>query len=73
MQTQTERLAAYLKEHKSINPLDAWKHLGIYRLSATVFELRRKGMNIVTNRVNVKNKFGEKCNVANYTLTRKSR
>ena len=33
-QTQAERLLAYLQQHGSITPMQAWQELGIYRLAA---------------------------------------
>jgi hypothetical protein len=66
--TQKERLIKYLAENESINPLKAWTELGIYRLSDTVFRLRNEGFNIITDKLTVKNKFGEDCIVANYKL-----
>lgn len=65
---QTERLLDYLKEHKTINPLVSWNYLGIYRLAAVVFLLRKEGWEIRTNTVEVKNQFGESCHVAEYEL-----
>lgn len=66
--TQEERLENHLKEFRHINPLEAWSALGIYRLSAVVHTLRRKGLVITTQTTNVYNKFGEKCHVAKYIL-----
>lgn len=66
--TQKERLLDYLKSHGRINPLDAWKQLGIYRLSAVVFDLRKDGHRIETTRKAVQNQFGEECVVAEYVL-----
>ena len=63
---QQTRLKSYLEEFKEIDPLTAWKELGIYRLAAVVHELRGKGVNIETRRRSVFNKFGEGCVVANY-------
>jgi hypothetical protein len=37
-----QRLASYLRVHKKINPIQALKELGIYRLGARVYELRHK-------------------------------
>ena len=68
MKTQNERLLAYLKKGKTINPLESWVELGIYRLSDTIFRLRNEGFNIETEKLTVKNKFGENCTVANYKL-----
>jgi hypothetical protein len=65
---QTDRLAEHLSIHQTITPMDAWNKLGIYRLSDTVFKLRKKGLKIETNLINVKNQFGEKCRIAEYRL-----
>ena len=66
--TQRERLLDYLEAFQRINPLDAWKQLGIYRLSAVVFDLRKEGHRIETTRKAVQNQFGEQCVVAEYVL-----
>lgn len=66
--TQKDRLIKYLAENESINPLTAWVNLGIYRLSAVIFLLREDGFNIETDKIEVKNQFGESCRVANYKL-----
>jgi len=65
---QTERLFLYLVKYGKINPLEAWTELGIYRLAAVVFELRKAGWKITTNRIEVKNKFDEICQVAEYKM-----
>lgn len=69
--TQNERLLEYLNEHGSINPLEAWVNLGIYRLGARVFDLKRAGHRINTIRQSVTNQFGELCSVASYRISRK--
>lgn len=66
--TQDERLLEHLKLFNSVNPLDAWTKLGIYRLSACVHRLRHQGHKIKTDIVPVQNQFGESCHVAKYTL-----
>lgn len=63
---QTKRLLKYLEIHGTITPIIAWNTLGIYRLSDVVYKLRKKGYTIATRRKNVKNRFGEKCRVAEY-------
>ena len=71
MKTQNERLAEYLEQNESINPMQAWIELGIYRLSARCHDLRHKfGMNIKTSTVTVENQFGEDCHVAEYRLVK---
>lgn len=66
--TQNTRLLSYLKGGNSINPLEAWKKLGIYRLSARVFDLRDSGYEIDMTRKEVNNQFNEIINVAEYSL-----
>lgn len=61
-------LARYLEEHKSITPLEALNELGIYRLSARIADLRGDGYVITTERITVKNKFGQESRVARYSL-----
>lgn len=68
MQKQTDRLLAYLKTHREIDPLTAWTELGIYRLGARVFDLRKAGHPITSDRKAVENRFGEECKVALYRL-----
>jgi hypothetical protein len=64
--TQQERLIKYFKKHKSIDPLQAWTKLGIYRLADCVYQLRKKGFKIETQKITVINKFKEDCVVALY-------
>jgi hypothetical protein len=68
MKKQTKRLQKYLTAHKTITQYEAWNKLGIYRLSDTVFRLRKKGLTIKTNLIDVDNQFGEACRVAQYEL-----
>ena len=70
MQTQNERLLDYLERHTAITPMEAWVKLGIYRLGARIFELRRLGHSIRSDFKKVPNQFGEECRVANYKLER---
>ena len=67
-ETHETRLLDYLKEHKTITQLEATTILGNTRLSATVFNLRNKGYNIVTDPTKGKNRWGEKTNFGTYRL-----
>ena len=71
--TQADRLLTELRSGRVIDPLTAWMRLGIYRLSAIVFELRSAGWSIHTERRPVKNRFGEECRVGFYTLNEGAR
>ena len=66
--TQCERLAAWLEKHGEIDPMTAWRELGIYRLGARIHDLRRRGWSIVSTRKRVTNRYGEECKVAFYRL-----
>lgn len=68
--TQKQRLLGYLQTHESINPLIAWKVLGIYRLASRVSDLKKDGIQIVNRGKKVTNQFGEKCKVADYYLVK---
>jgi hypothetical protein len=66
--TQTERLLDYLNANGTINPLESWQQLGIYRLSDAVLRLRKSGHKIRTDIVEVTNRYDEVCRVAKYVL-----
>lgn len=67
-ETHETRLLDYLRKYRSITSLDAIRDLGNTRLSATVFNLRRKGYDISTKPVDVKTRWGTTTQVAEYTL-----
>jgi len=55
-QTQSDMILTHLKEHKTINPLQALELCGSFRLSARIFDLKQDGHNIETIRKKVKKK-----------------
>lgn len=65
---QQDRLINYLLANRTIKPLQAWQDIGLYRLAAVIHVLRKQGLNITTETVEVKNRFNEPCLVANYRL-----
>lgn len=67
-ETHETRLLAYLKENKTITQLEATEILGNTRLGATVFNLRKKGYNIITDPTKGKNRYGQKTNYGTYRL-----
>ena len=66
--TQPARLLAVLLNRGRVNPLKGWRNLGIYRLSDTVYQLRRRGWPVETGHLDVENRFAEVCHVAEYFL-----
>ena len=55
--TQTQRVLDYMTEHGSITQQEAIRDFACYRLSAKIFELRRDGHNITTERVPFSNEY----------------
>lgn len=66
--TQNDLVLEYIKEYGGITPLEAIRDLGVYRLSARISDLKRKGFSIVSNTVAVKNRRGTTSRIARYTL-----
>ena len=67
--TQEERALRYFQTHKrGLTSLDFLTKLSIYRASDVVYKLRKQKHNIKMERINVKNRYGETCRVAYYTL-----
>ena len=53
--TQEYKVLRHMREFGSITPIQAFKTYEITRLAAKVFELRRKGYNIVTTQETSRN------------------
>lgn len=62
------RVFNYIVDFGSITTLEAYTELGETRLSARIWELRHKGINIVTDWVQVKNRYGEARRVKRYSI-----
>ena len=65
-----QRVYDFIKEHGSITTQQANKELGDTRLSARIFELKEKGVNIQDEWLWVKNRYGEKRHVKKYFIGR---
>lgn len=64
---QNEKLLGALQD-KAMTAGDIWKELGIARASARVFDLREAGHDIRSTEITVRNRDGEPCRVALYSL-----
>lgn len=68
MTPQTKRVANYLAKHRKITPLEALRDLGVMRLGARIWELRRfYGLTITSRMKRVQTRDGE-TRVAEYRL-----
>ena len=65
--TQVQRITAFMQEHGCITPFDAFD-MGITRLAACVFEMRRNGVPVVTEMVESTNRYGDPVRYARYKI-----
>lgn len=66
--TQARLIVEYLEEFGSITPLEAIRDIGCYRLSARISDIKKMGIPIKTEMVNVKNRRGKYSRIARYSL-----
>ena len=66
--TTKERVLRYLLTGNPLDPLTAWRRLGVYRLGARIYDLRREGWRIKTRRKEVITRSSERAIVAEYVL-----
>lgn len=63
-----QRVFDYIVDFGSITTLQAITDLGETRLSARIFELQEKGVNISSSWKDVKNRYGEKRRIKSYFI-----
>lgn len=66
--TQCERVLKYMEEFGTINPMQAMSDLGIMRLGARIWDLKKAGYKISRQMVAGRNRYGEPVNFAEYRL-----
>ena len=66
--TQVDRVLRYLKEYGSISTWEAFQELGIVRLSARIFEIKKRGYKVKAEPIKAKNRFGENIRYFKYSL-----
>ena len=66
--TQNERIIDYIKRFGSITQFEALRDLGVMRLASRISDLKRLGYPVVSERIVVKNRYGEECRVKSYRL-----
>ena len=63
-----QRVFDYMVSFGSITSFQAFVDLGNSRLSATIFNLKKKGVVINGETIKVKNRFGDNCYVKKYWI-----
>jgi len=66
--TQAQRLINHFKTHRTVEPLQALRELGIFCLAERIRDLKKKGYSFKKETMPVQNQFGERCRVACYEL-----
>ena len=69
MTTQRDMVAQYMEDFGSISSWDAFKDLGITRLSARIYELKERGYIISTEQKKAKNRYGKPVKYFKYRIT----
>lgn len=68
--TQNERIIDYINQFGSITQLEALQDLGVMRLASRISDLRSRGVPIISDTEEVKNRYGEKCHIKRYRIGR---
>lgn len=58
----------WLRDHGSITGKQAMEDCGVYRLSSVIHALRKRGVDIETHMIDVKNRYGGMSRVAQYKI-----
>ncbi len=66
--TQCDRVYRYIQDFGSITQYEALTDLGVMRLASRISEIKKRGAKIKKTMKTVKNRYGEKCSVAEYSL-----
>lgn len=66
--SKTNEVIKYLFRHGSITQMEAAKYFNLYRLGSVIHVLRKRGMNINTELIPFKSKYGTHGNYARYHL-----
>lgn len=66
--TQVDRILRHLEDYGSITQAEAMNDYGIMRLASRISDMRKRGYQIISERVSSKNRYGETVSYARYSL-----
>jgi hypothetical protein len=66
--TQIKRITDYLEEGNTLTCLDAFDKLGVTQLATRIFELKKQGYVINTERKYFINKYNERVSLVEYSM-----
>lgn len=67
-ETQCERIVRYIEDFGGITSAEAMNELGCFRLASRIHDLRRHGVDVRSETVTGKNRYGEKIHFKRYFL-----
>lgn len=70
--TQKQLILDYIDRFGSITPIQAFADLGITRLAARVSDLKEAGVDVRTEMVRARNRFGKQIKYAKYSIGEKN-
>ena len=65
--TQASMVLQYMRDFGSITAAQGMADLGVMRLAARIADLRKAGYAIESKTIQVRNRYGKTCNVAQYS------
>lgn len=68
--TQSEMVLAWLRDNRSITPIDALREFGCFRLGARIYDLKQRGIVIAKVMEKKKNADGKWERYARYSLVK---
>ena len=68
MTTQCQRVVDYMQQFGSISQIEALRDLGVMRLASRISEIKRMGIPIEVKTEKAKNRYGETCHYARYSI-----
>ena len=69
--SQNDRVMKYIIDFGSISSMEAFKDLGVTRLSARIYDLKQRGYKFRKTLEKGINRYGEKCHFERYALEQK--
>lgn len=66
--THADSILRHIQHYGSISPQEALKYYGCMRLGARIYDLKRRGYPIISEREDGVNRRGEKCHWARYRM-----
>ena len=66
--TQAQQVVKFMQENGSISTLEAFREFGITRLASRIYELRRAGLEIISETEKARNRYGEPVHFARYRI-----